>query len=75
MIPDGYWRRQFIDDNCLEDDLFPAADALDWPHVYLNTDMLLRHSLEWQNREHILRRLEAAKERFLQRFEQEENND
>ncbi|KAJ5189126.1 hypothetical protein N7491_005450 [Penicillium cf. griseofulvum] len=75
MIPESYWRRRFVDDNYLDNDMFPAAYALDWQYVYLKTDMLLRPSLEWRNREHILRRLEATKERFLQRLEQKETKD
>lgn len=69
MVPDSYWRRRFIDDNYLENDRFPAADALDWQYVYLNTDKLFGPSFGWRNRQHITRQLESVKERFLQRLE------
>ncbi|OQD99026.1 hypothetical protein PENVUL_c066G03021 [Penicillium vulpinum] len=75
MIPDSYWRRRFINDNYLENHRLPAADALDWQHVYLNTDRLLQPSLGWRNRQHILSRLEETKDRFLQRLEQKHTQD
>lgn len=75
MIPDSYWRRRFIDDNYLENNQFPPADALDWQHVYLNTDKLLRPSWGWRNRQRILSRLEETKARFLQQLEQKEIQD
>ncbi|CAI7656482.1 unnamed protein product [Penicillium glandicola] len=75
MIPNSYWRRRFIDDNHLNNDQFPAADALDWQHVYLHTDKLLRPSLGWRNRQHILALLEGTKSRFLQRLEQKNIRD
>ncbi|KAJ5513653.1 hypothetical protein N7463_003205 [Penicillium fimorum] len=75
MMPDSYWRRRFIDDNYLENEQFPAEDALDWQYVYLNTDRLLQPSLGWRNRQYILRKLEATKDRFLQRLEQKDIQD
>ncbi|KAJ5773869.1 hypothetical protein N7457_008765 [Penicillium paradoxum] len=71
MIPDSYWRRRFINDNCLKDGDFPAADALDWQHVYLDSDRLLSSSLGWRNRQRILKQLRKAKERFMQALEEQ----
>lgn len=70
MIPESYWRSRFIEDNHLESNHFPAADALDWQHVYLHSDRLPRPSFGWRNRQHILSQLEAVKDRFLQRLKQ-----
>ncbi|KAJ6188203.1 hypothetical protein N7519_003111 [Penicillium mononematosum] len=69
MIPDTYWRRRFIDDNCLNNIQFPS-EALDWQHLYLNCDRLLRPSLGWRNRQRILSQLQGTKERFLRQLEQ-----
>ena len=69
MIPNSYWRRRFIDGCFLCSDKFPAADVLDWQHVYFHADKLLRLSLGWQNRQHILSRLEMIRDRFLERLE------
>jgi hypothetical protein len=68
MIPDSYWRRRFIDDNCLNNDQFPPEDALDWQHLYLNSDRLLRPSLGWRNRQRILSQLQGTKVRFLRQL-------
>ncbi|CAG8235635.1 unnamed protein product [Penicillium nalgiovense] len=72
MIPDSYWRRRFIDDNCLNNDQFPPEDALDWQHLYLSSDRLLRPSLGWRNRQRILSQLQGTKERFLRQLERKE---
>jgi hypothetical protein len=68
MIPDSYWRRRFIDDNCLNNDQFPPEDALGWQHLYLNSDRLLRPSLGWRNRQRILSQLQGTKVRFLRQL-------
>lgn len=72
MIPNSYWRRRFIEDNCLRSDEFPAVDAMDWQRVYLSGDKLLRLSLGWQNRQYILSRLDRIKDRFLERLERKD---
>lgn len=69
MIPDSYWRRRFVDDNCLNNVQSPPEDALDWQHLYLNSDRLLRPSLGWRNRQRILSQLQGTKERFLRQLE------
>lgn len=70
MIPNSYWRRRFIDENCLTSQNYPAADALDWQHIYLNSDRLLRPSPGWRNRQHILTLLRNTKDRFMQKLEE-----
>ncbi|EKV06437.1 hypothetical protein PDIG_69500 [Penicillium digitatum PHI26] len=68
MIPDSCWKRRFIDYNCLDDDQFPAVDALDCQHVYFNTDRLFRPSLAWGSRQYILSQLGEVKGRFLRQL-------